>query len=322
MPELIFKKKSLIRKKALVKKKSHWTRIKQNAELLLLFLPGGLLLFIFAYLPMFGVVIGFKDFRYDLGIWGSQWVGLKNFEFFFVSNHAWRITRNTLLYESGYLILTTFSALALAILLNEIGKKWLKVYQTPLFIPYFLSWVVVSYLTYAFLDHQLGFLNRALDVFGIAQHKWYLEAKVWPYILNVVQLWKNIGFSTLVYFAGIVGINQEYYEAARMDGASRWQMATRITIPMISSLIAVLIILSIGNIFRGDFGLHYFIPQNSGLTFSTTDIIDTYVYRALIDLGDIGMSSAVGLFQSFVGLVLVVAANSVVRKINDENSLW
>lgn len=308
--------------KAKINKKSEWFHVKQNAELLLLFLPGGLLLFIFAYLPMFGVSIAFKDFRYDLGMWGSEWIGFKNFEFFFVSNNAWRITRNTLLYEFGYMVITNLAALALAVLLNEIGKKWLRVYQTPLFIPYFLSWVVVSYLTYAFLDHQLGFLNRALEFLGIAGHKWYLEAGVWPYILNIVQLWKNIGFSTLVFFAGIVGINQEYYEAARIDGATRWQMATRITIPMISSLIAVLIILAIGNIFRGDFGLHYFIPQNSGLTFPTTDIIDTYVYRALIELGDIGMSSAVGLFQSFVGLVLVVAANAVVRKINDENSLW
>ncbi len=305
-----------------LKKKSEWHHLKQNAELLLLLLPGGLLIFTFAYLPMFGVIIAFKDFRYDLGIWGSEWIGFKNFEFFFVSTNAWRITRNTILYETGYLVLTTIVALTLAILLNEIGRKWLKVYQTPLFIPYFLSWVVVSYLTYAFLDHNLGFLNQLLERVGLEQHRWYAEAHVWPYILNIVNLWKGVGFASLVYYAGIVGINQEYYEAAKIDGATRWQMAFRITIPMISTLIAVLIILAIGNIFRGDFGLHYFIPNNSGMTYPTTDIIDTYVYRALVELGDIGMSSAVGLFQSFVGLVLVVAANFVVKKINEENSLW
>ncbi len=304
------------------KKKSEWYHLRQNAELLLLLLPGGLLIFTFAYLPMFGVIIAFKDFRYDMGIWGSEWIGFKNFEFFFVSSNAWRITRNTILYETGYLVLTTIVALTLAILLNEIGRKWLKVYQTPLFIPYFLSWVVVSYLTYAFLDHNLGFLNQALEWFGLEQHRWYAEAHVWPYILNIVNLWKGVGFASLVYYAGIVGINQEYYEAAKIDGATRWQMAFRITIPMISTLIAVLIILAIGNIFRGDFGLHYFIPNNSGMTYPTTDIIDTYVYRALVELGDIGMSSAVGLFQSFVGLVLVVLANFVVKKINEENSLW
>lgn len=303
-------------------KKSEWFYLKKNAELLILLIPGFLLIFIFAYLPMFGVVIAFKDYRYDMGILGSAWVGLKNFEFFFVSDNAWRITRNTVLYEGAYMITTTLTALVMAILMNEVRRKWLRIHQTALFIPFCLSWVVVSYLTNAFLDSKNGFLNQLLEMMNLPTHNWYLEAAPWPYILLSVNLWKNVGFAALVYFAGIMGINQEYYEAARIEGATRWQLATRITLPLLSNLITILLILSVGNIFKGDFGLHYFIPNNSGMTFATTDIIDTYVYRALNEFGDIGMSSAVGLYQSFVGLVLVVLANGVVRKINDENALF
>jgi len=304
------------------RRKTGWFYLKKNAELLLLFLPGALLILLFSYIPMFGVVLAFKDYRYDLGIMGSDWVGWANFKFFFVSNNSWRITRNTVLYEGVYLLTTTGLALFFAILMNEMKRKWLRIHQTALFIPYCLSWVVVSYLTDSFLDNQNGFLNQLLAFFGQDPHMWYLETKPWPYILVIVNLWKNIGFSTLVYFAGIMGINQEYYEAARIEGANRWQMATRITLPMLSTLISVLIILAIGNIFKGDFGLHYFVPNNSGMTFATTDIIDTYLYRALSVYGDIGMSTAIGVYQSVVGLILVVVANFVVSKINDENTLF
>ncbi|MFD0672438.1 ABC transporter permease [Cohnella sp. GCM10027633] len=311
-----------IKDKSRQNRKSEWKHFKQNGEYLLLFLPGAFHIFLFGYLPMIGIIIAFKNFRYDQGIWGSEWIGFKNFEFLFTSSTAYRIFRNTLLYESGYLLLTTVAALALAILLNEISRKWLKIYQTPLFLPYFLSWVVVSYLTYALLDHQMGFVNKTLEAIGLKPVMWYLDANVWPYILNIVALWKNIGFATLVYFAGIVGISPEYYESAKIDGASRWKMALKITIPMLTPLIVILIILAIGNIMKGDFGLHYFIPGDSGMVYPTTDIIDTYVYRALIELGDIGMSSSVGVFQSVVGLVLVIVTNYIVRKINEENALW
>ncbi|WP_127587758.1 ABC transporter permease [Paenibacillus koleovorans] len=296
--------------------------VRKNYELLLLLLPGFVKIFIFSYLPMFGIIVAFKEYRYDKGILGSDWIGLKNFEFFFVSDYAWRITRNTVLYETGYILLTTATALLFAILLNEIGRRFLKFYQTAMFIPHFLSWVVVSYVTFAFLDHQGGFLNRGLEWLGLAPHRWYMEDKPWPVLLNIVSLWKKIGFATLVYYAGILGINQEYYEAAKIDGATRRQMAVRITLPAIMPLVCVMLILAVGGIFNGDFGLHYFIPNNSGMTYATTDIIDTYVYRALRNMGDIGMSSAAGLYQSVVGLILVLAANYVVKKINPDNSLW
>jgi len=303
-------------------KRSEWYYLKKNSELLLLLLPGALLILIFAYLPMFGVILAFKDFRFDQGIWGSAWVGWKNFRFFFESATAWSVTRNTVGYGLVYTILGTVLSLAFAILLNEMGRKWTRIHQTAMFIPYCLSWVVVSYLALAFLDTQHGYLNKVLEQIGMEPHMWYLETAPWPYILVTAYLWKNVGFSTLVYYAGIMGINNEFYEAARIDGATRWQIAFKVTLPMLSTLITVLLILSIGHIFVGDFGLHYFIPNNSGMTFPTTDIIDTYVYRALRVYGDIGMSTAVGLFQSTVGLVLVFAANYAVRKINDENSLF
>jgi putative aldouronate transport system permease protein len=294
----------------------------KHYELFTLSLPAVIYIFIIAYVPMFGVIIAFKNFHYDKGLWGSDWIGFKNFEFLFKTDTAFRITRNTVLYNLGYMALTTICALAVAIMLNEIAKKWLKVYQTSMILPFFLSWVVVGYIALAFLDHENGFLNEWLAALGLQKIEWYFDAKYWPYILNAVNLWKSIGFSALVYYAGILGIDAEMYEAARIDGATRMQMVWKITLPQMSSLIIILLILGIGNIFRGDFGLHYFIPNNSGMTYATTDIIDTYVYRALSKLGDIGMASAVGLYQSFVGLILVVLANYTVRKINEENSLF
>jgi putative aldouronate transport system permease protein len=305
-----------------MKRRGAWHSVRKNYELLLLLLPGAVKIFIFSYLPMFGIIVAFKEYRYDKGIIGSDWIGLKNFEFFFVSDYAWRITRNTVLYEMGYILLTTSIALLFAVLLNEISRRFLKFYQTAMFIPHFLSWVVVSYVTFAFFDHQGGFLNRGLEWLGLEPHRWYMEAGPWPVLLNIVSLWKKVGFAALVYYAGIMGINQEYYEAAKMDGATRRQMAVRITLPMIMPLICIMLILAVGGIFNGDFGLHYFIPNNSGMTYETTDIIDTYVYRALRNMGDIGMSSAAGLYQSVVGLILVLTANYVVKKMNQENSLW
>ncbi|MFD0671505.1 ABC transporter permease subunit [Cohnella sp. GCM10027633] len=302
--------------------RSEWYYLKKNAELLLLLAPGALLILVFSYLPMFGTILAFKDFRYDRGIFGSEWIGFDNFKFFFQSDTAWLVTRNTVGYGLTYMILTTVIGLAFAILMNELGKRWLRIHQTAMFIPYCLSWVVVSYLGLALLDSSNGYLNRILEMLGLETHMWYLETGPWPTILISAYLWKNIGFSTLVYFAGIMAINQEYYEAAKIDGATRWQMAMRITLPMLSTLIVVLTILSIGHIFVGDFGLHYFIPNDSGMTYPTTDIIDTYVYRALRVHGDIGMSTAIGLYQSVVGLVLVVVTNYIVRKVSEENSLF
>jgi len=302
--------------------KEEWRHVKRNAELILLVLPGLLYKLVFNYLPLIGIIIAFKHYRYDLGVFGSEWAGLKNFEFFFTSETAWRITRNTILYNAGFIIITTTSALLLAVMLNELGRKYVRAYQSVLFLPHFLSWVVVGYIVLAFLDHESGYLNRLFTLAGMEARDWFYEASYWPYILNVTNLWKGVGFATLIYYAGIIGINSDYYEAAKIDGATKLQMVRHITLPMLTPLIAILFILSVGNMFRGDFGLHYFVPNNSGLIFSTTDVVDTYVYRALRTLGDVSMAAAVSFFQSIVGLILVLGANTVIKRINEDNALW
>ncbi|GBF76503.1 sugar ABC transporter permease [Paenibacillus sp. 598K] len=291
-------------------------------ELTVLALPAVIAIFVFAYLPMGGLILAFKDFRYNLGILGSQWVGLKNFEFLFTSDTAFRITRNTLLYNATFIVTTMVAALIIAILLNEISKKWLKLYQTAMFLPYFLSWVVVSYIAMALFDQSNGFLNQLLQGMGMEPKPWYQDASVWPYILTLTNLWKAVGFSALIYYAGILGIDSSYYEAATIDGASKFQMALKITIPLLAPLLIILFIISIGNIFRADFGMFYFIPDDSKFIYATTDVIDTFVYRSLRQLGDVGMSAAVGLYQSVIGFFLVLGANLVIKKIDEDNSLW
>lgn len=296
--------------------------LRKNHELLLLALPGILFKLVIAYLPMIGLILAFKNFRYDRGIFGSAWIGLQNFEFLFKAQDAYRIIRNTLLYNFTYIITGTVAALLLALLLNELSGRLIKAYQTTMFLPFFISMVLVGYIGKAFLDFDNGYLNTVLQYFGFAQHNWYLETTPWIFILPLVALWKGIGFSTLIYYAGITGISPDYYEAATLDGATRIQMMVRITLPLLKPLIIILFILGLGNIFRGDFGLHYFVPGNAGPNFPTTDIIDTYVYRALTQLGDINSGAAVGFLQSVVGLVTVVSANYLVRRIDKDNALF
>lgn len=302
--------------------KKKWGKIKNDGELSLLFLPGFFFLLVFAYLPMLGIIVAFKKYRVDLGVFGSEWVGFANFEFLFTTDLATRIIRNTVLYSISYMIITMGVALLLAILMNELRKRWLKLHQTALFLPFFLSWVIVAYITDTIFDHQSGLLNAIVAYFGFEERLWYFEASHWPIIMNIVNLWKNIGFQTLIFFAGMMGIDGTYYEAARIDGASKVQMAFKITIPLLAPIISILVILSISNMFSGDFGLHFFIPRDSGMIYSTTDIINTFVYRALSGSGSIEMGAAVGLFQSVIGLILVVIANYIIKKNNEENALW
>lgn len=299
-----------------------WKHFKRNQELFVMSLPAILYKLIFNYLPMLGLVIAFKQYRYDLGIWGSEWIGLKNFEFFFKSDNAFTVTRNTILYNMSFILLTLVFALTFAILLNEIPRKWIKLHQTTLFLPYFLSWVVVGYIVFGFLDHKNGFMNVMLQSLGDQPIKWYEQAKYWPFIIILTQIWKGVGFSTLIYYAGILSIDSSYYEAAKIDGASKWQMIRKITIPLLTPLIVILLIVAIGNIFRADFGLFYFIPNDTSFLYNATDVIDTFVYRSLRVVGDVGMSTAIGLYQSVVGFILVLLSNWIIKKINSDNALW
>lgn len=294
----------------------------KNRELFIMALPAVLFKIIFNYLPLIGLIIAFKKYNYAQGLWGSDWVGFQNFKFFFTSDNAFRITRNTIFYNGSFIVLTTAISVVFAIMMNEISRRWLKVHQTVLFLPYFLSWVVVSYVTLGFLEHKNGFLNQLFLSWGVDPVKWYQDPVYWPVIIILVYLWKSVGFSSLIYYAGILGIDPSYYEAARIDGASKLQMVRNITIPLLTPLIIILFIVAVGGIFRADFGLFYFVPNDVSFLYPVTDVIDTYVYRSLRVAGDVGMSTAVGLYQSVVGFFLVLTTNWIIRKINSDNALW
>lgn len=308
-------------------KKSRWKIFKENRQLVGLALPGAIWFLIFAYLPMIGVVIAFKQWRIEGGfiesLIKSPWVGLANFKFLFQSSDAWLITRNTILYNFIFIILGIIIPVTLAILLRELfNKKLSKFYQTAMFLPYFLSWVVVSYCLYTFLSPTQGFVNNILASMGKDTVSWYTESKFWPYIIVFMSQWKSIGYGTVIYLASICGIDKSYYEAAMIDGATKWQQIKNITLPLLKPVLIIMFITSIGGMFKSDFGLFYQLPKDSGALYPVTNVIDTYVYRALMNLGNIGMSTAAGLYQSFVGLILVLITNGIVRKVDNENAFF
>lgn len=299
-------------------------QIKKFRILLLMMIPGLAYLFVNNYIPMYGVILAFKNLNYVDGIWGSPWAGMDNFKFLFNSPDAYLITRNTVLYNVVFIIVNLILALLTALLINEIRDKVVaRFYQSTFLLPHIISMVVVAYLVYSFLNTESGLVNRQLvNLFGSEAISWYNEARYWPYILVIVHAWKGVGFLAIIYFAAIIGIDKEYYEAATIDGASKWKQMTRITIPLIAPVIIVMTLLSISSIMRSDFGLFYQVPMNSGPLMPTTNTIDTYVYRAMTKLGDIGMSSAAGLYQSVVCFFLILGANFAVRKISKNDALF
>ncbi|WP_313563017.1 ABC transporter permease [Ruminiclostridium cellobioparum] len=289
----------------------------------LMALPGVAIVFVFNYLPMFGVILAFKDYKIADGILGSKWVGFDNFKYLFSTRDAWNITYNTLFLNSLFILTGTVGGILIALLVNEVNNKWLvKFYQSAMFLPYFISWVIVSYFVYSLLSYDMGMINSILSSFGMEPVQWYNEPQLWPAILTIVNLWKGVGYGSVIYLAGIMGIDGELYEAATIDGASKFQQVTRITLPLLSPLIITLTLMSIGRIFFADFGLFYNVTLDNGGLYSTTNVIDTYVFRALKFSGDVGMASAAGFYQAFVGFLLVLASNLFVRKINPERALF
>jgi putative aldouronate transport system permease protein len=286
-------------------------------------LPGFIYLFINNYLPLIGLQVAFKNYKFNLGIWGSEWVGLKNFEFLFKTGDAFVMIRNTLLYNLFWIMLGVIVGVGSALLLNEIiNEKAKKFYQTVILMPYLISAVVVAYLVFAYLSPETGLINSVLKTFGGKGMKWYSETKYWPFILTFVNQWKGIGFGMILYLSSIVGIDTSLYEAAALDGATRWQQHRKITIPLLKPTIIMLVILSMGQIFRSDFGLFYQVPMNQGALYDVTQTIDTYVYRALLQRNDIGMSSAASFIQSVVGFIFIMVANYIVRKLDRKSSLF
>lgn len=303
-------------------------KFKKNKSLLLLVLPGFIWLIIFSYIPMFGVIIAFKNFRISTNgffdsLKKSPWVGLDNFKFLFKTDAALQATKNTMLYNLGFIIVGTFCALLVALLLNEIrNKKLLKFFQTQMLFPYFLSWVVVSYFVFIFISDNNGIINKILTAFGGHTISWYTTPKVWPFLLIFLGIWKSLGYNSIIYYASILAIDKSYYEAAMMDGASKLQQIKKITLPLLTPIISVLLILSVGNIMRADFGLFFQVTQDSGALYQVSNVLDTYIYHGLTQSGDMGMTAAAGLYQSGVGLILILLTNFVARKIDDSAALF
>ncbi|MFC4302176.1 ABC transporter permease subunit [Cohnella boryungensis] len=314
-------KQGLFKKGPRSSRRIGWRRY---APLFIMVLPGVLYLLFNNYMPMLGLIIAFKDINYTKGILGSDWIGFKNFEFLFRTSDAYTITRNTILYNGAFIAINTVVAIGVAIMLNGLKNRIAsRFYQSVILLPFLISTVVVGYLVFALLSMDSGLMNRTiLPALGLDPVMWYNDPKYWPYILTIVHTWKEAGYLCVIYLAAILGIDKEYYEAAKIDGANGRQQIMHITLPSIMPVIIIMTLLAIGKIFYADFGLFYQVPLNSGILSPTTDVIDTYVYRALLNLGDIGMASAAGFYQSVVGFALVIVSNLIVRRFNPDNALY
>lgn len=308
-------------KTATTKKKNKG--LTKSSPLLLIALPGIVYLLINNYLPMFGVFLAFKDYNYVKGIFGSDWCGFENFKYLFKQD-AFIIVRNTLLYNAAFIILGTIAAIFVAILMCELGtRSRVKFFQSALLLPNLLSWVVIGFIGFAFLNSDTGFINNTIiKMFGGNEVAWYTTPKYWPVILIIVFLWKNVGYSSIIYMASIAGIDKSIFEAAKIDGATKLKQIRHITIPMLKPTVIILTLMAVGRIFYSDFGLFYQVPMNSGALYDVTQTIDTYVYHGLMELNNVGMSAAAGLYQSVIGFILVIAANAIVRKVDNDNALF
>lgn len=290
-------------------------KLKRFLPFYIMGLPGLIYLFINNYMPLPGLVIAFQKYSFAKGLFKSPFVGLANFEYLFKTKDAWIITRNTVGYNVIWIFLSMIISIAVAIFLNEIsGKRFRKFYQTSILLPHLISMVIVSYLVFAFLSESNGLINSLLGKFGISNVQWYSNPAYWPFILTIVYLWKTIGFSSVIYLSSIVGFSREYYEAAQMDGATKWKQIKYITLPLLKPTVITMLILNFGKIFRSDFGLFYQVPKNIGQLFSATNTLDTYVYRAFMLNGDIAMSAAAGFYQSVVCFVMLILANLIVKR--------
>ncbi|MDR9856307.1 ABC transporter permease subunit [Paenibacillus sp. VCA1] len=282
-----------------------------------------LFLLVFAYTPMLGHLLAFQNYRLSDGLFGSRWVGWRNFEFFFSTNDWLRVTWNTVFLNGLFLVFGLGTAVVLAVLLNEVTVKWFKkTAQSFVFLPYFISWLVVSMMVQTMFSSSEGMVNQALNALGLKGVDWYLTPGVWPYILTFVYVWKIAGYNSIIFLASITGISSEYYESAKLEGASRFQQILYITLPLLRPIIIIMLLLGIGRIFYGDFGMIYALIGDVGVLFPTTDVIDTYAYRALRQMGNFSMSSAIVLYQSFMGLIAVTFFNWLARKIDPDSRLF
>ncbi len=307
------------RSEKLTFKKKLW----RNKTLILMCLPAILFFIAFSYAPMPGIYVAFVKYNYRNGIFGSKFVGLKNFEFLFNSGKLLELTRNTILYNLAFIILGNLLAVFVAILLNEIRTQWFKkVSQTMMFLPYFISQVLVGLLIFNLLNYDTGFVNSVLVKLGKEPWGPYSDASVWPVLMVIIHLWQSTGYNSVVYFAAIMGIDTEIVEAARVDGANGWQKIRYIILPSLRQTVVILLLFALGGIVKGNFGLFYNIVGRNPMLYSTTDIIETYVYRATMTDFNFATASAVGLYQSIIGFCMVMIANFAVKKIDPDYSLF
>lgn len=297
--------------------------LKKYKILLLMLFPAVIYVILFNYIPMGGIVLAFKKYNYVDGIFKSPWNGFNNFKFFFNSGQAFMVTRNTLLYNTAFIIINNILQLTVAILLVEIKNKYfVKAAQSVMFLPYFISWVVVSVISFNFLSYDYGVVNKAITFFGGEKVNIYNLPYIWPVIIIFFNAWKNAGYGSILYLASIMGIDPSIYEAAQIDGASKVQRIFKITIPMVRPTIIVLVLLAVGGIFKGNFDLFYNLVGSNGILYDATDVIDTYTFRALIYNNDIGMSAASGFFQSALCFITVIIANKLVSLYDKDYTLF
>ena len=297
-----------------------WSR---NRTLFLMILPAVLIVLIFSYLPMSGLILAFKDYRYNMGIFGSPWNGLQNFKFLFASGTGWLITKNTILYNLVNLITSQGLAILIAIVLSEIKIiPFKKATQSMIFFPYFISWVIVGTFVYNIFNYETGLLNSLLTQFGVDAVNVYAMPGVWPLIICIFNAWKWCGYNSVVYIAAITGVDTECHEAAKIDGANIFQRIQHITLPAIRPTIITMLLLNVGRILRGDFEMFYQIVGNNGQLYNATDVIDTYVFRSLTTSGNMGMTAAATLYQSVLCFVIIMVVNTIVRKVDSDNALF
>lgn len=297
--------------------------VKKNKSLFLMILPFTILVVVLAYLPMSGLVLAFKNYRYDLGIFGSQWNGLENFRYLFSSGTGWTITRNTILYNLLNLITSQFLSILVAIVISELaGKIFKKITQSVIFLPYFISWVIVGTFVFNIFNYETGVMNNILTGMGYDKQNVYSMPGVWPWIICIFNSWKWVGYNSIIYIAAVTGISPECYEAADIDGANIFQKIKSITLPSIKPTIITMFLLQIGRILRGDFEMFYQIVGNNGQLYDMTDVIDTYVFRSLLTNANLGMTAAATLYQSVLCFVIILVVNQVVKKIEADYALF
>lgn len=305
------------------KKKGFLFHLYHYRYLLVMILPVLIHFILFSYIPMGGIVIAFKKYNFKDGIWGSPWNGLKNFKFFFSSGEAWRVTRNTFLYNIAFMVCSTFVNVVVAIALSEIKNKYFKkISQSVMLLPHFISWVVVSAITYALIGMQTGVINNIIANLGYSRINFYAMPKAWKWILVIAYIWKGTGYGSIVYLATITGIDTSYYEAAEVDGATAFQKVYYITLPFLRPTIVTMILLTLGNSFRGNFGMFFPMVGTNGLLYQSTDVIDTFVYRLLMNNNNYSQSTAIGLYQSVLCFVFIIFVNWITKKIDSDSALF